>query len=430
MYRVRSRLCMRVPGEPAFLESTNFQVSEVTPESEESFHILQKFPASKKSLTPKKPLFPKLTKDCQSQVSLALKSLDLRRRGAAPETPEVAAFRARRRDQSMMRWEASEAKEVRIKVLDIDSIDMNHMHDMFLHTLVRRVHAENCVKLIGRIGLFRDKQSTQSHVNLSDAAAQIFGEFHGPELVALFSRCHSTLGLPYALDYVRRFGKFSKSFLAKQIDRSHRPRLFDFARYPAGKRPLPPIVSHPNDLWSYARMLPSCSAKRYLVQHLLAQQVKNGNTSLPALDRSIKAEARLAEGLVTLPSSDRPAAIDDPNFRKFGADSEPGNFFDLQNIKVHDLESQVLVKVAPAGENVEIETLESGSFWKPKKRTFYFQGKKYRLGDRWMRVFRKFEDFGKDRRQLRKFKKHEKQVIRRIDHFKNVRKLKARVVSN
>lgn len=176
-------------------------------------------------------------------------------------------------------------------------------------------------------------------------------------------------------------------------------------------------------------MLPSCSAKRYLIQHLLAQKVANGE-SLPALDRTITAEARLAEGLVTLPRSDRPQAIDDPLLRRAAQQSEPGNFFDLQNIKIHDFESNALIKVAPEGENLEIATVETEPFWKPRRKTLYFQGKKYSLGDRWRRIFRKTEDFGKDRRQLRKFRKHEKQVVRRIDHFKTVRKLKELVVSN
>ncbi len=102
---------------------------------------------------------------------------------------------------------------------------------------------------------------------------RMFGGRYGAELIALFSRCYTTLSVPCLVDHVRRFGQFSKPWLAAQIERSTQPRLFDFVRYQdfGGVKPLPMIVTKPYALESYARMLNTCSAKRYMFDQLEAQ---------------------------------------------------------------------------------------------------------------------------------------------------------------
>jgi hypothetical protein len=73
------------------------------------------------------------------------------------------------------------------------------------------------------------------------------------------------------LDYIRRFGRFSRKFIAQQVDKTLNPRLFDIVRYPGGVKPLPSIVTRPFALRSFAQLLPPCSAKKYIFQHLLAR---------------------------------------------------------------------------------------------------------------------------------------------------------------
>jgi hypothetical protein len=73
------------------------------------------------------------------------------------------------------------------------------------------------------------------------------------------------------IDYIRRFGRFSRRFLASQVGNTMTPRLFDFIRYPGGVKPLPGIVTRPFALRSFAQLLPPCSAKKYIFQHLLSR---------------------------------------------------------------------------------------------------------------------------------------------------------------
>ena len=49
------------------------------------------------------------------------------------------------------------------------------------------------------------------------------------------------------IDYTRKYGHFSRAFLAEQVEKSLRPGFFDFLRYDrhGGVRPLPLIVAKP-----------------------------------------------------------------------------------------------------------------------------------------------------------------------------------------
>ena len=60
-------------------------------------------------------------------------------------------------------------------------------------------------------------------------------------------RGFSTISVPFMLDYTRRFGHFSRAFLAEQVEKSLRPGFFDFLRYEGqgGVRPLPLLVAKP-----------------------------------------------------------------------------------------------------------------------------------------------------------------------------------------
>jgi len=160
---------------------------------------------------------------------------------------------------------------VRVRIMDVDKFDLNELHHYFMYTLVRRFPSEKCLKVATRIALFRDKNTQHSFECMSRDIEEMFGPIHGPELTALFSRCYMTLPIPFMLDYIRRFGRFSRQYLAKEVDNTIKPRLFDFVRYPGGVKPLPGIVTRPFALKSFAQLLPPCSAKKYIFQHLLAR---------------------------------------------------------------------------------------------------------------------------------------------------------------
>jgi hypothetical protein len=179
--------------------------------------------------------------------------------------------------------------DVRVRVMDVDRFRLDELHHYFMYTLVRRFPAEKCVKVASRIAVFRDKQTQHSFESMNKDVAELFGPVYGPELTALFSRCYNTIPVAFMLDYTRRFGKFSRKYIALQVDKTLNPRLFDFVRYPSGVRPLPGIVTRPFALRSFAWLLSPCSAKKYIFQHLLAH---SGNTEL--MDRAVQRETSLS----------------------------------------------------------------------------------------------------------------------------------------
>ncbi|EER05300.1 conserved hypothetical protein [Perkinsus marinus ATCC 50983] len=161
--------------------------------------------------------------------------------------------------------------QIRVRVLDVDGLPMEEMHEFFMFALVRRFPAEKCLKVASRLATFRDKASASSYNKLMIDMAELFGSIYGPELCALFDRCYNTISVPYMLDYIRKYGQFSKEYIAREVTESMNPPVFDFVRYQhrGGLRPLPPVVSKPYELNTYARLLPPSSVKRWIYQHLL-----------------------------------------------------------------------------------------------------------------------------------------------------------------
>ncbi|KAF4759503.1 hypothetical protein FOZ63_027906, partial [Perkinsus olseni] len=166
---------------------------------------------------------------------------------------------------------AERRPRIRVRVLDVDRLPMEEMHEFFMFALVRRFPAEKCLKVASRLATFRDKASAASYNKLMIDMSELFGSIYGPELCALFDRCYNTISVPYMLDYIRKYGQFSKEYIAKEVAESMNPPVFDFVRYQhrGGLRPLPPVVSKPYELNTYARLLPPSSVKRWIYQHLL-----------------------------------------------------------------------------------------------------------------------------------------------------------------
>ena len=316
---------------------------------------------------------------------------------------------------------------VRVRVMDVDRFGLEELHHYFMFTLVRRFPAEKCVKLASRIALFRDKQTQHSFESMSKDVAALFGPIHGPELTALFARCYSTIPVAFMLDYTRRFGKFSRKFIAMQVEKSLNPRLFDFVRYPSGVRPLPGIVTRPFALRSFAWLLPPCSAKRYIFQHLLAhsgdlkqQEIESSKNLLKKIisgkeiDPSAGLPARAGENLVSAwrkverPSllapieqsaySRHPASADEIvdalESEKIDLSVNRDDPFVLQRTKVQGFKSPLdsdTDALATVEEEHESNDLEDSSFdtagdswWRDRKRSanfFRYNKKAYRLNE-------------------------------------------------
>jgi len=189
---------------------------------------------------------------------------------------------------------------VRVRVLDVDALPLEDLHRAFVYTLVRRRPAEVCIHIASRIAVFRDKYTHQSYENLLRDCCRLFGPAHGPELLALFARCHATISVPYMVDYTRRFGQFSRAFIAEQVERSLQPAFFDFLRYEGkgGVRPLPPVVARPWALSSYTRLMANSSVKARLIEQLrLHGQVPPGELredTAPSLRAEVRANERLS----------------------------------------------------------------------------------------------------------------------------------------
>ncbi|KAF8821405.1 hypothetical protein IE077_002078 [Cardiosporidium cionae] len=175
----------------------------------------------------------------------------------------------------------------RLRILDIDRLPLKDLHQYLLYSLVFHLPAEVVLKVVSRIGIFRDKSSHINYVNILNLTTPLFGPQIGPLAVALLCRAYQTISIPYALDYVRKFGQFSKDFVAKQVDKCESPRLFDFVRYQryGGLRPLPGIITRPWSLASYTALMSNCSAKDFIYQQLkLHKQVPSLYGALPSRD--------------------------------------------------------------------------------------------------------------------------------------------------
>ena len=231
---------------------------------------------------------------------------------------DPSRFRSKRAEDLFKRNHMIFDGPVRVRVMDVDEFRLDELHHYFMYTLVRRFPAEKCVRVASRIALFRDKNSQHSFESMSKDVAAIFGPIHGAELSALFSRCYNTIPVAFILDYIRRFGKFSRKYIAQEVDKTMNPRLFDFVRYASGVKPLPGIVTRPHALRSFAKLLPPCAAKRFIFQHLLAHfgdanaiaqiEKSDGETALALLrrlsggtemDPQLGIESKVAEGMAS-----------------------------------------------------------------------------------------------------------------------------------
>ncbi|SBS88349.1 conserved Plasmodium protein, unknown function [Plasmodium ovale] len=151
-----------------------------------------------------------------------------------------------------------------IKVLDIDSLPCNVLNNLFAYKIVKNCSAELCLKIISRIGMYRDKYSQVSYENMINYLGQIINSNSNAEIIALFARCYETVSIPFLVNYVRKYGTFSRSFIVNLYDKYFRRRLFDFVRYEhnMGIRKIPNILTHPYHLSSYIKLLGECSAKK------------------------------------------------------------------------------------------------------------------------------------------------------------------------
>ncbi|CAE7833532.1 unnamed protein product [Symbiodinium sp. CCMP2592] len=201
--------------------------------------------------------------------------------------------RTKRRGQ----FEFDDDVPIRVRVLDVDALALEELHKAFMYTLVRRRPAEICVRVASRLAVFRDKPGQQSYQNLLQDCGRLFGSLHGPELLALFARCFSTISVPFMLDYTRKYGHFSRGFLAEQVEKSLRPGFFDFLRYEenGGVRPLPLLVAKPWSLGSYTRLM----TKSYMKSRMHEQLKLHGHVPNVEQDTDpdMPAEARVIEHL-------------------------------------------------------------------------------------------------------------------------------------
>ncbi|ANQ09447.1 Uncharacterized protein PCOAH_00040260 [Plasmodium coatneyi] len=151
-----------------------------------------------------------------------------------------------------------------IKILDIDSVPLDVLNNLFAYKIVKNCSAELCLKIISRIGMYRDKYSQVSYENMINYLGQTINHNSNAEIIALFSRCYETVSIPFLVNFVRKYATFSRSFIVNMYDKYFRKRLFDFVRYENnfGIRKIPNILTHPYHLSSYIKLLGECSAKK------------------------------------------------------------------------------------------------------------------------------------------------------------------------
>ncbi|CAJ1458445.1 unnamed protein product [Effrenium voratum] len=194
-------------------------------------------------------------------------------------------------------FEFNDDEPIRVRVLDVDALPLEELHRAFMYTLVRRRPAEVCVRVASRLAMFRDKPGQLAYENMVRDCSWHFGATHGPELLALFTRCYSTISVPFMLDYTRQFGHFSRKFLAEQVEKSLRPGFLDFMRYQdqGGVRKLPLTISKPWSLQAYTRLM----MKSYLKSRIYEQLKLHGH--IPEVDEDtdpdMPVEARVMEQL-------------------------------------------------------------------------------------------------------------------------------------
>ncbi|CAD7945617.1 unnamed protein product [Amoebophrya sp. A25] len=251
---------------------------------------------------------------------------------------------------------------IKVRVLDVDKLSSSDLHTLFMHSCVRFLPAEACLKIAHRVALFREKWSQSSYENLLRHCTEDYfsknNGAHAAELLALFTRCHSTLSVPIFVDYIRKYGKFSRQFLAKLIDKQLQPRTFDFVRYESigGVAPVHPLVARPYHLSSFLY----CMGKSQIKTHLLEELRTEGLVSVNPAEEEEKAllEARMAEGM--LPQEQRrPLRLADPVSRP------PAMETVLASLSGEDVEEKAYGSLAE--EEEEIEEVEDDGYLADEK---------------------------------------------------------------
>lgn len=140
-------------------------------------------------------------------------------------------------------------------VLNLETLDAQNLS--FLVILCcsygsLRVPAERCISLASRIARCRDSSNQTMQRNLHYDVVKLVGcpsltnsfarnlntllishsstGHIAPEIVAVLPRVQNTIAIPFMIDYIRRYGEFSKQFIAEAVDKSLERRLFDFVR--------------------------------------------------------------------------------------------------------------------------------------------------------------------------------------------------------
>ncbi|UKK01031.2 hypothetical protein MACK_001844 [Theileria orientalis] len=156
-----------------------------------------------------------------------------------------------------------------VRILDVDRLPLPILHHMLCYTLVKNVPAENVLKIISNIASLRDKNKHVCYHNLFKLVTLKSSPICAPEIVATLTRCYQSISIPFMVDYVRKYGTFSRKFLANLINRHSQPSPLDIFRYQSHSRNLPLILTRPWSLLSFVNLLKSSSAKRYMYLNLL-----------------------------------------------------------------------------------------------------------------------------------------------------------------
>ncbi|GIX62072.1 uncharacterized protein BcabD6B2_15070 [Babesia caballi] len=186
---------------------------------------------------------------------------NLNRRGPALTPPDDSSYYSQKRSSGTQL----------VRVLDVDKLPLPLLHHMVCYSLVKHMPAETVLQVISRIAMLRDSESHTAYQNFLRDLGRLASPLCRAEVVALLSRGYQSVSVPFMVDYVRRFGTFSRRFMAKLIQRHAQPQALDFLRYRAGQRNTNQILTRPWALFGYVKMLKKSSAKTYMYHNLLVR---------------------------------------------------------------------------------------------------------------------------------------------------------------
>ncbi|KAK1444238.1 hypothetical protein BgAZ_101440 [Babesia gibsoni] len=158
-----------------------------------------------------------------------------------------------------------------VRVLDVDALPLPMIHHMVCYAMVKHMPAETVIKVISRVAMLRDKDNHVAYQNFLRDVGKVASPMCRAEIVALLSRCYQSISVPFMVDYVRRYGTFSRRFMAKLIQTHSQPLPLDFMRYKAGQRTINQLLTRPWALFGYVKMLKKSSSKTYMYHNLLAR---------------------------------------------------------------------------------------------------------------------------------------------------------------